>query len=53
MESGPVTEQTGIKNLSKGAVIDVTNGEVSAELSLVVRYGYSIPKEIVISEKRE
>ena len=34
----------GIKNLSKGAVIDVTNGEVSAELSLVVRYGYSIPK---------
>lgn len=34
----------GIKNLSKGVVIGVENGEVSAELSLVVRYGYSIPK---------
>ena len=34
----------GIKNLSKGAVIGVENGVVSAELSLVVQYGYSIPK---------
>lgn len=34
----------GIKNLSKGVVVGVENGEVSAELSLVVRYGYSIPK---------
>ena len=46
--SGKITNEIigklGIKNLSKGAVIGVQNGEVSAELSIVVRYGYSIPK---------
>ena len=46
--SGNITREIigkfGIKNLSKGAVISVTDGNVSADLSLVVRYGYSIPK---------
>ena len=46
--SGKVTKERigkiGIKNFSKGAKIGVQDGVVNAELSLVVRYGYSIPK---------
>lgn len=34
----------GIKNFSKGVVIGVEDAEVSAEVSLVVRYGYSVQK---------
>ncbi len=34
----------GIKNLTKGVVIGIEGNYVSAELSLVMRYGYGIPK---------
>ena len=33
----------GMKNLSKGVKVDVTEEHVSADLSLNIRYGYSIP----------
>ncbi len=46
--SGNVTNEIigklGIKNLSKGVVIGIEEGRVSAEVSLVMRYGYGIPK---------
>ncbi len=34
----------GIKNLSKGVTITLNDNKVSAEISVVLRYGYSIPK---------
>ena len=33
----------GMKNLSKGVKVDVTEEQVSVDLSLNIRYGYSIP----------
>ena len=33
----------GMKNLSKGVKVDVTEELVSADLSLNIRYGYNIP----------
>ena len=33
----------GMKNLSKGVKVDVTEEHVSLDLSLNIRYGYSIP----------
>ena len=33
----------GMKNLSKGVKVDVTEEHVSIDLSLNIRYGYSIP----------
>ena len=33
----------GMKNLSKGVKVDVTEEQVSADLSLNIRYGYNIP----------
>lgn len=46
--SGNVTKEIigklGIKNLSKGVVIGIEENMVSAEVSLVMRYGYGIPK---------
>lgn len=45
---GDVTKEIigklGIKNLTKGVVIGIEGNYVSAELSLVMRYGYGIPK---------
>ncbi len=38
----------GMKNLSKGVKVEVTEEHVSVDLSLVIKYGYSIP---AISEK--
>lgn len=38
----------GMKNLSKGVKVDVTEEHVSVDLSLNVKYGYSIPE---VSEK--
>ena len=32
-----------MKNLSKGVKVDVTEEHVSVDLSLNIRYGYSIP----------
>ena len=34
----------GMKNLSKGVKVDVTEEHVSVSLSLNLKYGYSIPK---------
>ncbi len=34
----------GMKNLSKGVKVDVTEEHVSADLSLNIKYGYNIPK---------
>ena len=34
----------GMKNLSKGVQVDVTEEHVSVSLSLNLKYGYSIPK---------
>lgn len=46
--SGNITKEIigklGIKNLCKGVTISVEDNKVSAELSVVLRYGYSIPK---------
>lgn len=46
--SGNITKEIigklGIKNLSRGVVIRLEEGKVHAELSIVIRYGYSIPK---------
>ena len=33
----------GMKNLSKGVKVDVTEEHVSVDLSLNIRYGYNIP----------
>lgn len=33
----------GMKNLSKGVKVDVTEEHVSADLSLNIKYGYNIP----------
>ena len=38
----------GMKNLSKGVKVDVTEEHVSVDLSLNMKYGYNIPE---ISEK--
>ena len=38
----------GMKNLSKGVKVEVTEGVVSVTLSLNLKYGYAIPK---VSEK--
>lgn len=34
----------GMKNLSKGVKVDVTEEHVSVDLSLIMKYGYSIPE---------
>jgi len=33
----------GIKNLAKGVKVDVLQGSVSVEVSMLMKYGYSIP----------
>ncbi|MGN0165589.1 MAG: Asp23/Gls24 family envelope stress response protein [Lachnospiraceae bacterium] len=46
--SGNITNEIvgklGVKNLSKGVVIDVQDDVVTVKLNLTMRYGYSIPK---------
>ncbi len=46
--SGNITKEIigklGIKNLSRGVVIRIEEGKVHVGLSIVIRYGYSIPK---------
>lgn len=46
--SGNITNEIvgklGVKNLSKGVVIDVQEDMVTVKLNLTMRYGYSIPK---------
>lgn len=54
--SGNVTKEIigklGIKNLSKGVVIGIEENMVSAEISLVMRYGYGIPKTAKAVQER-
>lgn len=46
--SGNITNEIigklGVKNSSKGAKIDLEDGVVRADLSITMKYGYSIPK---------
>lgn len=39
-----IVAKTGAKNLSKGVRVDVTDGIVTADLNLNIRYGYAIPE---------
>ena len=39
-----LVSKLGMKNLSKGVKVDVTEEHVSVSLSLNLKYGYSIPK---------
>lgn len=41
--SGEIISRMGIKDLSRGVKIEIEDGHVSVELSLNVKYGYSIP----------
>lgn len=54
--SGNITNEIigklGVKNSSKGARIDLDNGEVRAELSITMQYGYSIPKVCAMVQER-
>jgi len=54
--SGNITNEIigklGVKNASKGARIDLENGEVRADLSITMKYGYSIPKVCVQVQER-
>lgn len=36
--------KVGIKNLSKGVKLDRADGSFKVELSIVIKFGYSIPK---------
>ena len=38
-----IVGKLGVKNLSKGVKIELMRGKVHAELSVIMRYGYSIP----------
>ena len=43
-----IVSRLGMKNLSKGVKVDVTEEHVSVDLSLNIKYGYNIPD---VSEK--
>jgi uncharacterized alkaline shock family protein YloU len=38
-----IVSRLGMKNLSKGVKVDVTEEHVSVDLALNIKYGYSIP----------
>ena len=42
--SNELVGKLGMKNLSKGVKVDVTEDHVSVNMSLNLKYGYSIPK---------
>ena len=42
--SNELVGKLGMKNLSKGVKVDVTEEHVSVNMSLNLKYGYSIPK---------
>lgn len=47
-----IVGKLGMKNLSKGVKIVMRNGFVNAELSIVIKYGYSIPKTSAAIQER-
>lgn len=54
--SGNITNEIvgklGVKNLSKGVVVEIAEDVVSVKLTLNLRYGYSIPKtSLEVQEK--
>ena len=47
-----IVGKLGVRNLSKGVKIELLEGKVHAELSVMMKYGYSIPKTCrMIQEK--
>lgn len=36
--------KVGMKNLTKGVKVDITNGEVKVDLAVAIEYGYNIPE---------
>jgi uncharacterized alkaline shock family protein YloU len=42
--SGEIISRMGIRDLGKGVSISIEEGHVSVDLSLNVKYGYSIPE---------
>ena len=39
-----IVSKFGMKNLSKGVKVKVTEGEVTVEIALNVAYGYNVPE---------
>lgn len=42
--SGEIISKMGLKNLSKGVRLEITDRHVSIDLTLNIKYGYSIPE---------
>ncbi len=47
-----IVGKVGKKNLSKGIKVDVTGQSVTVDMSLILEYGYSIPKICLIVQER-
>lgn len=50
--SNEIISKLGKKNLAKGVKVDVTESAVTVDMSLVLDYGYSIPKTCVQVQER-
>lgn len=42
--SGEIISKMGLKNLSRGVRLEINDGHVSVDLTLNIKYGYSIPE---------
>ena len=47
-----IVGKLGVRNLSKGVKIELMEGMVHAELSVMMKYGYSIPKTCRMIQER-
>lgn len=47
-----IISKFGMKNLSKGVKVEVTDGEVTVDVALNVAYGYSVPDVSVKVQER-
>lgn len=47
-----LVSKLGMRNLSKGVKVEVAPDAVAVDLSLMVRYGYSIPKTSKLAQER-
>lgn len=50
--SGSIIAKMGIRDLSQGVKIEVEDGHVSVDLSLNVKYGYSIPEVSTLVQEK-